>query len=495
VVFTQMGLATNSNHLSYNQGMQLPHWMHVSLRIGLVTALILALNLAARPHRLDEAWLHISQSDPADDQAAIAVSLARLAQAQPWRKDLWYRAAQAAWAAESWQLGITCLEQLDPDTWTAADWLSLGDAYQALNQPEKAFQAWERSLALEETVQAHTRLYEVHRLNQDFSRILDSLTALHRLQPADDSLTYQLVIYQAAIQPERALDTLQQAEIKDETTRLQLQTLERKLLSATLEENPAAQFMGAGQALAELGEWDLAAQAFQQAVLVEPGYAEAWAYLGETRQHLNPPQPQAALSDLRQALRLNPKSVPTLSMLALYWQRQGDLARAADLYHTVADLEPDNPTWYAALGGIANAQGELAEAERYYLQAVTLAPQEAVYLRLLAGFYILNQVEVEQKAIPAALQAVQIAPDDPANQAILGQAYLMNDELEKALQVLTQALSLDENYAPAHLYLGTLYLYRGDSGLAQFHLARANEQATDSATKDQAQRMLNTYFP
>lgn len=475
--------------------MQLPQWVHISLRICLAAGLVLALNLASQPHRLADEWLSLRQAETNLNPALQAASLVRLAQAQPWRDDLWRKAMQSAWLAQDWQLGIDCLERLDPHTLTADDLLHLGDAYLALGQPESAVHAWESSIKITETIPAHTRLYEYYTSNQDFTHIRQSLAALHRLQPSEEGITYLLVVHQAAFQPAAALDILKNIEIQDEVVRSQLQTLQTRLRAAALEDNPTTQILAAGQALGDLGEWQLAFQAFQQSVQMDPGFADAWAYLGEARQHLSPAQTQAALADLRHALRLNPKSIVTLSLLALYWQRQGDLARAGDLYRSVTELEPHNPTWYAALGGVANAQGALAAAEAYYRQAVTLAPGEAVYPRLLASFFILNQVNIHQGAIPAALEAVRIDPQDPANLAVLGQAYLMDDDPVNALLALNQALALDENYAPAHLYLGTLYLYQGDSGLAEFHLLRASEQATDPITQDQAARMLRSYFP
>jgi tetratricopeptide (TPR) repeat protein len=55
---------------------------------------------------------------------------------------------------------------------------------------------------------------------------------------------------------------------------------------AALQTDPAYQQILIGQRLAELGEWDVAEAAFTAAVSLAPNYAEAWAFLGETRQHL-----------------------------------------------------------------------------------------------------------------------------------------------------------------------------------------------------------------
>jgi Tfp pilus assembly protein PilF len=142
------------------------------------------------------------------------------------------------------------------------------------------------------------------------------------------------------------------------------------LLLAALADPADVQYLITGQGLADLGEWELAKMAFQHSLQLAPGYAEAWAFLSEARQKINPPEPAAALEDLQHALTLDPESISAITMLALYWQRQGQTQRASDLFRTAANLEPKDPAWYAALGSLAGSQGKLTDAEWYYRFAV-----------------------------------------------------------------------------------------------------------------------------
>ena len=472
----------------------------IAARLLLLGVLMISLNLAAQPHQVYRDWAelqHALHRTPLNQRSLhqAHLHLFRLAERMPWRVDLWHAAGiYALWAGE-WDAGLKYLSQIDFNPLNASEWLLVGDAYASLDQFEPAENAWQQSARLKEDIDVYKRFYELHQKNADYDALLTDLQNLTRLDPASQELFYQRMVYLSASDPQQALDWLDQAPELDPSIKTKLEVLERKLLSATLADSPAVQILISGQGLADIGEWQLALLAFQRAAQLEPAYPEAWAFLGEARQQVDPSSPEIALNDLQYALNLDPNSISAVTMLALYWQRQGDWQRASDLFQTAVNLQPENPAWLAALGGLSALQGDLQTAESYYLKAVAQAPRQSTYYNLLANFYILNQIQIREKALPASLKAVEIDPENPISLTTLAQVYLLLDEQDQGIQTLNTVLQKNPDFARAHYVLGMAYLYRGQSNLAYDHLSRAIEYATDSATLDQAQRALRYYFP
>ena len=268
--------------------------------------------------------------------------------------------------------------------------------------------------------------------------------------------------------------------------------------------------MESGRALGSLGEWVLAGAAFERAVELRPDYAEAWAFLGEARQHLDearliqafpvsggqaaPAKTGSALAALEKALALDPGSVSTCLLLALYWQRQGDFDQALENAQAAANLAPRSPAVQAELGGNLAQAGHLPAALEAYQRASGLAPHDPTYLRLLAAFTLQYDHQVREVGLPAARRAVLIAPDDPASLVTLGQVLFTLGDLVNAERFLQRALALDPGFAPARLHLGLVHLLQNDTdrALEQFTLVRSLAAGTPLA--DQAERIIASNF-
>jgi Flp pilus assembly protein TadD len=259
-------------------------------------------------------------------------------------------------------------------------------------------------------------------------------------------------------------------------------------------------YLQAGRQLAVMGEWLLAGEAFRQAVQIRPDYAEAWAFLAEAHQQAAPAASQTsrtqALAELEQAHALSPQSAAVNSLLALYWQRQGDVDQMVFYLSAAAAAEPQNPVWQVDLGRALALQGDLVSARQHYEQAVQLAPQEALYWRLLGEFSLVYQVDLPDLGLPAMRRALALAPQDAAVFDVLGAAYLALENDPLAERFLLRALQADPGYAPAYLHLGVLNLYRSQAGQAQALLRQAEQLAgPGSEVAEQARQLLGDYFP
>jgi tetratricopeptide (TPR) repeat protein len=334
---------------------------------------------------------------------------------------------------------------------------------------------------------------------------LADLQAQLQGQPGDPQVLYQVGLLLAAIQPDTASTYLRQAAQGSPELAATAMVVDRSLRVAGSVGDPAYSYLLAGRALASIGEWDLAAEAFHRATQARPGWAEAWAFLGEARQRLPsgaqgraqaPAQAdQDALQALEKALALDPTSLAANVFMALYWQRHQRLDTALSYLQGAAAADPQNPALQAEIGNFLAEAGDLPKAESFYERATQLAPQDPLYWRILAEFSIRYGGQIRQLALPAARQAVILSPHDPAALDVMGQALFLLGDYDSAGRFLLRAVQSDPGYAPAHLHLGMNALMLGQSSFALQQLTLAGALAPQTPVADQAQRLLQRYFP
>lgn len=414
------------------------------------------------------------------------------------RSDLWEQAGRHALAGGDPQAAIDYLEQAPPPGLTGQGWLDLGDAYQQTGNLPAAVQAWERALATGGPAPVlYERLLQAHQTMDDSAGVIADLQGLVSWQPANAQRHYQLGLLLAARQPEAALAYLARAAELDPGLAGPAGELRRSIISARVSDDRAYALLAAGRTLADLGDWELAAEAFQQATLERPDYAEAWAFLGEARQHGEgvTASRTAGLPELQQALALDPRSLAAHLFLALYWQRQADYAQALEALAAALEIDPHNPLLLVEYGDTQAMQGDLPAGLQAHRQAAALRPNDVTYLNYLASFSLKYEYQLRQVALPAARQAVILAPQSPAALDMMAQVLIKLDDTVTAERFLSRSLQADPDYAPAHLHLGLIYLLRGENTRAYREFDLARTLSPGSPTAGQSQRFLQTYFP
>jgi Flp pilus assembly protein TadD len=111
----------------------------------------------------------------------------------------------------------------------------------------------------------------------------------------------------------------------------------------------------------------------------------------------------------------------------------------------------------------------------------------------MAAFSIKHDYDVHQIGLPAARQAVILAPDGPAELDTMAQVLISLSDTGSAERFLQRALDANPDYAPAHLHLGIIYALNGDIKLARQKFELAISLAPGTPTAEQAQRLLDTY--
>lgn len=471
----------------------------------LVLVLISMLGLSSIPH---DASRELEQSQRALDAGAYLAASGHLAQAAeqlPDRSDLWSLAGQYALQGGQPDTAISYWLRIAPARRSAEDLLSLGDAYAQTASLESAIVSWQASLqAGGPAVPLNQRLLDAHLSLKDYPAAILDLHNLMSLLPGDATIHYRLGLITATQDPESALAHLVRAVELDESLGSQVRILQRGITSARLAESHPYSLMAAGRALASLNEWKFAEEAFRQATLASPDYAEAWAYLGEARQHtvdgLWPAgnkilPPETGLPELKKAIELDPNSIPAYLFMGMYWRRQDRYDQALASLQKAIEIEPENPILQVEFGEVLATLGDLNAALNAYRQASQLAPNDPSYLTFLVAFSLKYEYHIEEIALPAARQAVILAPDDPEVLDSMGQVLIkLNDQIN-AERFIARALEKDPKFAPAYLHMGQVYLLQGKLALAQAQLNQVKELAPDSPAAQQAQRLIKAYFP
>jgi tetratricopeptide (TPR) repeat protein len=146
----------------------------------------------------------------------------------------------------------------------------------------------------------------------------------------------------------------------------------------------------------------------------------------------------AALSALEKATIASPQSVPVLYELGRTEFQLGQVAPAIDHYRQALDLEPDHAASAYELGGILVTLGQLNEGIHWLQHSAAIAPMPVTYYDL-------------------------------------GIALGRSGDRQGEIQQLQQAITLQPDYADAHLNLGIAYARLNNLPPAQQHLQKARD--------------------
>lgn len=255
------------------------------------------------------------------------------------------------------------------------------------------------------------------------------------------------------------------------------------------------------------GRWEEAVACYEQALAIDPDYAEALYNLALLWRELN--QPEKSLALLEQVVALRPDVVEPRCELAGVLLALRDYSRALDEYRQLlaslpghrdlllqigqvllelrrwpeaeetfqqlTEQEPTNADGWTSLGIALQEQQRWAEAAAAYRTALALQPMHAVALTNLGGL-LREQGDVEQ-ALACHQQAILAQPDLVEAHLNLGNTLYQLDRVSEALAAYHAATQLAPHHAAAWLRLGDLLRERGDAELARkvYHGLAARE--------------------
>ncbi|HET6260758.1 MAG TPA: tetratricopeptide repeat protein, partial [Chloroflexia bacterium] len=230
-----------------------------------------------------------------------------------------------------------------------------------------------------------------------------------------------------------------------------------------------------GNAYLKMGEPALAKMRLEEAVRLQPNFADAHARLGLALLDIG--DPEAARSRLLQAVRLDPRQPLPRQVLARLYTQSAEWDLAESEFRAWRELEPGSIDLHLQLAEYYRLRGLYEEAEGEYFNAVKVqrvAPPEQVTpgndaSLALARFYSDVRGQGCDKGLPFAKDAVSRHPDDPASLDAIGWSLVLCRASGDALPALERAVAVAPAVPRYHYHLAKAYAALGRYTEARDH--------------------------
>jgi Flp pilus assembly protein TadD len=200
-----------------------------------------------------------------------------------------------------------------------------------------------------------------------------------------------------------------------------------------------------GTALFDQGQVDAAVDQYQDALGIEPGYAECYNNLGVALDKKG--QLTEAVHDYQTALRLKPELAGVRGILGADLVKLGDNDEAIHQLREALRTDPGNANAHNDLGNALDAEGQTDQAIAEYQAAIRLQPTNAPAHSDLGAAY--GQKGLVDDAIAQLREAARLNGADPLTFYNLGMALYQKGQTNEAVTELTQALRMKPDWAAA----------------------------------------------
>ena len=215
-----------------------------------------------------------------------------------------------------------------------------------------------------------------------------------------------------------------------------------------------------GEGYMNLGDYDMAFQFYEDALLENPQFAPAFLSRARLRRMINPKVD--ILDDLNSAINFDPKFREAYHERGLYWFEKlnydsalADLENAISLSSYDSSVVLDMARVYLAIGDYKNALDRAEQAHR-------------LDITFLDTYLVLAKAYLENNMLEDALSVLDTyglySPEDPLYLALkAGILYKLNRDYQSALILLENAKELDRNIAEVYYYHGLISNELGDT--------------------------------
>ncbi|MCR4290742.1 MAG: tetratricopeptide repeat protein [Candidatus Scalindua sp.] len=200
------------------------------------------------------------------------------------------------------------------------------------------------------------------------------------------------------------------------------------------------------------GNPDAAITFLKETIKLKPDHAIAHSRLGIILQEQG--KFDESIKSLKRAIALDPANVDIHNNLGTVLTKLGKLDEAVESYNRAIKLNPEEYRVYSNLASALKESGKLEEALINCNKAIKLNPHYAeVHNNLGAIFQETNQPE---KAIVSYKNAIELKPDNHELYSNLGSALKELNRLDEAAGYCRHAIMLKPDYAEAYNNLGTI---------------------------------------
>ncbi|HUM05944.1 MAG TPA: tetratricopeptide repeat protein [Terriglobales bacterium] len=222
------------------------------------------------------------------------------------------------------------------------------------------------------------------------------------------------------------------------------------------------------QADMKLMRWPDAFQQLQRTLEIKPDHYAAHLDIANLLLTSRSPQLQEAKEHLDLLLQKQPDNALVYVSQANYLAESNNLGAALAAMQKALQLDPNRPETYLNQA-LLQMQGQLWDAaEGSFRKAVELDPKSTNAIVSLGKFYQVRERfgEAEQQY----RSAIQIAPDDPAPRLSLARLYIAENKISEAEQFLIQSKKDFPDNPIGYRLLGDFYMANGqiDRALTEF---------------------------
>ena len=221
-----------------------------------------------------------------------------------------------------------------------------------------------------------------------------------------------------------------------------------------------------------------AAQYFEKAVEIDPGYAESWYQAGFCYGMLG--RHADALRASRQAAKLRPEWAETYVNIGASSFALGQYKEAVEAYRQATKLDADNSEAQYALGLSLNKLGRTDEEILAYKRAVSLKPDLANAYEQLGAAYFKQKRYTDSLA---AFEQLKTYKPDAKTYNYLGESYFELGKTQESVDAFNNAVSYNPDFEKARFNLGRAYLKLGDANSANLQYEILKNNKSDWADK------------
>ena len=211
-----------------------------------------------------------------------------------------------------------------------------------------------------------------------------------------------------------------------------------------------------GNALQGLGRVEEAKEQYNQALTLDPSFAEVHTNLGSL--YAKDQQWDSAISCYQKAISLKPNLASAYRNLAKVWKQLGKAEEWANCWYQALTLEPENVPIeeQVKFAQALITLGKLDWAISCYKQVIQVDPSQLEPYRNLGEIFIAKQQW--EDAITIYHQAIEYYPQKSEFYCKLGQVLAQLERWEDAIAAYNQALEIDPNLATAYHNLAEIWV-------------------------------------
>jgi tetratricopeptide (TPR) repeat protein len=245
------------------------------------------------------------------------------------------------------------------------------------------------------------------------------------------------------------------------------ETLWTHALACTTD-NDVAHF-NLGNAYQQKGETDQAMAQYQNALQINPGYAEAQYNIGDLL--LRKGRLDEAMVHFQKAVQIEPDYAQAHYTLGIALWQTGRTDEAIASYQRAVQLRPDYADAHYNLGTSFLQQGKMDEAILHFQKALEIKPDNAQADNNLGA--ALQERGRLDEAIASYRKAAQLRPDYADAQFNLGRALLQKGRVDEAISHLQEVVQMRPDDAEAHGKFGNALCQKGRiaEGMSQLQQA------------------------